>query len=207
MNKLPDAQKEIQPLLEEISSLVQRNKGFGFWHYLKKAEKICSALKKKTAGKIEKNVVIKGNVFVSKGAIIKSGSRIEGNVFLGEGTVVGPNAFLRGFVITGKNCFIGMSEVKSSVFLDHSRAPHFNYVGDSILGENVNLGAGTKIANLRHDYKNVQVEIEGNKVDSGQRKLGAVIGSNVKTGINASINCGCIVQNNTKIMPGEFYQK
>lgn len=200
-------EKKIEGLMSEISVLAKKDGGFAFWEKLFEAQKLLEKMPAKKLGIIEKNVVVKGKVFVQKGAVIKSGTRIEGNAFIGKGTVIGPNAFLRGFVVTGENCFIGMSEVKSSVFLDHSRAPHFNYVGDSVVCENVNLGAGTKIANLRHDNKNVFVKVNGKKTDSGQRKLGALICENVKTGINSSINCGCIVPAGTKILPNEFYRK
>lgn len=200
------ADKRVSLFLGQLSALLVKGTPFFFWEKLFEAKQLCSKIKPKNLGKIEKGVVIEGNVFLSKGAVIKSGSRIEGNVFAGENTVIGPNAFLRGFVVLGKDCFVGMSEVKNSVFLDGARAPHFNYVGDSILGENVNLGAGTKIANLRHDNKNIFVEIGGKKIDSGQRKLGALVGNNTKTGVNSSINCGTIVPNNSKILPNGFFR-
>lgn len=197
-------EKKALDFLSKTAVLVNSGKDFFFWELLLDAEKLLKEMPSKKLGKIEKNVHVEGKVFLCKGAVIKSGTRIEGNVFVGENSVVGPNAFLRGFVVLGKDCFVGTSEVKSSVFLDHSRAPHFNYVGDSLVGENVNLGAGTKIANLRHDNQNVFAKINGKKVDSGRRKLGALIGSNTKTGVNSSVNCGVIVPNNSKIMPNEF---
>lgn len=199
-------EKKVSEFLQEVSSLMKKNNEFTFWENLEQAEKLLEKLPSKKLGKVEKNVVIKGKLFVCKGAIIKSGTRIEGNVFIGENSVIGPNAFLRGPIITGKHCHIGQSEVKNSVLLDHSNAPHFNYVGDSILGHNVNLGAGTKIANLRHDNENIKVTINGKVVDSGRRKLGALIGTGAKTGVNSSINCGSIVPSNAKILPNEFYK-
>ncbi|VVB98991.1 Bifunctional protein GlmU [uncultured archaeon] len=82
--------------------------------------------------------------------------------------------------------------------------PHFSYVGDSIIGHGCNLGAGTKIANLRHDGAAVRVSIGGKKVDSGRRKLGALLFDDVKTGVNSSINCGAILVKGTKVLPCEF---
>ena len=110
-------------------------------------------------------------------------------VIIGDNTIV-KNAMIEKSVI-GSNCTIGeFSAVKRSVIMNNSNAPHFNYIADSIIGENVNLGAGTKIANLRFDEKPVEVTIKGKRVSSGRRKLGAIIGHNVKTGINVSIYPG-----------------
>lgn len=202
-----DFEKKINRLCKEVSVLGQNPSGFAFWKKLALAEKTMQKMPSKNIGIIEENVTVTGNVFACKNSLIKSGTRIEGNAFIGPGTIVGPNAFLRGFVVTGKKCFIGMSEIKNSILLDFARAPHFNYAGDSVLCEKVNLGAGTKIANLRHDNKNIFVKINGKKIDSKQRKLGAFVCANTKTGINSSINCGCIVQKGTKILPNEFYKK
>lgn len=199
-------EKKIHEFLSECQGNASKKEGFEFWQALEQAEKLLEKMHSKKIGKVEKNVVIEGKVFACKGALIKAGTRIEGTAYIGEGSVIGPNAFLRGPVILGKNCHIGQSEVKNSVFLDNSNAPHYSYVGDSVIGENVNLGAGTKIANLRHDNQNIKVTINGKEVDSGKRKLGALIGSWTKTGVNSSINCGAIVPPNTKILPNEFYK-
>ena len=86
--------------------------------------------------------------------------------------------------------------------MDNSNVPHLNYVGDSIMGQNCNLGAGTTIANLRLDKKNIIVILNGKKIDSKRRKLGMVMGDNVQTGINSSINIGTIIGNNVFIGPG-----
>ena len=83
-----------------------------------------------------------------------------------------------------------MSEIKNSMIFSNSKIPHFNYVGDSIICENVNLGAGTKISNLRFDNKSIKMNINGKLIDSMRRKLGVVIGANSQTGINVSIMCG-----------------
>ena len=82
-----------------------------------------------------------------------------------------------------------------------AKAPHHNYVGDSIVGKNSNLGSGTKIANLRLDKKNIEIIHQGKKIDSGRRKFGAIIGDNVNTGINSSINTGTILGNDVSIGP------
>jgi bifunctional UDP-N-acetylglucosamine pyrophosphorylase/glucosamine-1-phosphate N-acetyltransferase len=103
----------------------------------------------------------------------------------------------------GKGCKIANSEIKNTIVLEHSNIPHFSYVGDSIIGRDVNLGAGTKIANLRFDGKAISVTLHGDKVDSGRRKLGALIHDGTKIGINASINCGVILPKHSKVLPGQ----
>lgn len=131
---------------------------------------------------------------------------IDGPVYIEGKNELGPCSHLREYsVICGENK-IGFSvQIKGSIIMKGAKVPHLNYVGDSIVGENVNLGAGTITANVRHDGKNVKSVIKGNKVDTGMKKLGAIIGSNVKTGINTTIlpgvkiganswiNAGCIV--------------
>jgi UDP-N-acetylglucosamine diphosphorylase/glucosamine-1-phosphate N-acetyltransferase len=153
-------------------------------------------------GIVEDYVTIKGNLNLGKGSILKSGTYIEGPVWIGENCVVGPNAYLRGgTVLCGKNKIGASTEVKNTIFLKGAKAPHHNYVGDSIIGEDTNLGSGTKIANLRFDKKTIELTHQGEKIDSGRRKLGAILGKNVKTGINASINAGSIIGNDVRIGP------
>ena len=106
-------------------------------------------------------------------------------------------------LIIGNNCHIGAaSEIKNSIIMDYTNTPHHNYIGDSVIGKNCNLGSGTKIANLRLDKKNITVSFQGEKINTGMRKLGAIIGDNVQIGINATINTGTIIGNNVFIGPG-----
>ena len=172
------------------------------WDLISANENYIDNNKEEINGKIEDNVIVNGNIVLGKGSIIKSGTYVEGNVWIGENCVVGPNAYLRkGTVLCGTNKIGAFSEIKNSIFLEGAKAPHHNYVGDSIIGQNSNLGSGTKIANLRFDKRTIEVKHKGKKIDSGRRKLGAIIGSNVNTGINASINAGTILGNYTKIGP------
>lgn len=197
--------KELLELLEKLKKEIESGKEFEFWKYLNQTEKLVEKLGKKIDGKTEENVHVNGTLVLGEGSVLKSGTVVEGKVFVGKNCKIGPNAFLRNGTIILDNCHVGMSEIKNSIVLENSNVPHFNYVGDSVLGENVNLGAGSKIANLRHDNENVKVKINGKTIDSGRRKLGALIGSNTKTGINSSVNCGAIVPNNSKIIPNEFF--
>jgi len=154
------------------------------------------------AGTVEKGVTIHGEVVVEKGAVVKSGTYIEGPVIICKGAVIGPNAYLRGSTTIGPNCKVGgASEVKNSIIMANTNIPHHNYVGDSIIGENCNLGSGTKVANLRLDEGNIKVVLKGKYVDTGRRKLGVIMGDNVKTGINASIDIGTIIGENSFIGP------
>jgi len=169
------------------------------WHLLPANESLLSGIKSKNLGEIEENVMIKGAVRIGKGTIVRSGSYITGPVIIGENCEIGPNCCVRPFTAIGDNCHIGAAvEVKNSIIMRGTKIPHISYVGDSVIGEGCNLGAGTKIANLRLDEKDVWVADN----NTGRRKLGAIIGDGVKTGINASINVGTLIGNNTHIGPG-----
>jgi bifunctional UDP-N-acetylglucosamine pyrophosphorylase/glucosamine-1-phosphate N-acetyltransferase len=134
---------------------------------------------------------------------VKSGSYIEGPVYVGEGAVVGPNAYLRPGTSLGKGAKVGAGcEVKNSIVMNDARIPHLCYVGDSILGDGVSLGAGTITANLKFNDSNVESRVKGRLVDSGQRKLGAIFGDGVKTGINVSIFPGVKIGADARIGPG-----
>lgn len=118
-------------------------------------------------------------------------SVIEEPCYIGNGVTVGPLAYIRPYSIIGDNCYVGaFSQVKASIVLDKTNIPHLNYVGNSIIGKNCNIGAGTKTANLRFDEKNVKISYNGKRIDSGRKKLGAIIGDNVKIGINVSLMPG-----------------
>jgi bifunctional UDP-N-acetylglucosamine pyrophosphorylase/glucosamine-1-phosphate N-acetyltransferase len=140
---------------------------------------------------------------VGKGTVIRSGTYIEGPVVIGNNSKIGPNCYLRPYTTIGNYCHVGNAcEVKNSLIMDHSNVPHLNYVGDSIIGQHCNLGAGTTVANLRLDKNNIIVTLNGKKIDSKRRKLGMVIGDNVQTGINSIINVGSMIGNNVLIGPG-----
>jgi len=144
-------------------------------------------------------VVVKGTVSIGKGTTVRSGSYIVGPVIIGQDCEIGPNCYIRPHTSIGDSCHIGSAvEVKNSIIMNGSKIPHHNYVGDSIIGERCNLGAGTKTANLRFDEKEIWVAGR----DTRRRKLGAIMGDGVETGINTSINVGSMIGNNTHIGPG-----
>jgi bifunctional UDP-N-acetylglucosamine pyrophosphorylase/glucosamine-1-phosphate N-acetyltransferase len=173
------------------------------WHLLDANEEILKKADKKIEGTAEKNTAIKGTVIIGKNSTIMSGSYIEGPVVIGENCKIGPNCYIRPYTSIANGCHIGNAcEVKNSIILNNSNVPHQNYVGDSVIGENCNLGSGTKVANLRLDKENIKVVLNGKKLDTKRRKLGMIMGDNVQTGINSMINVGTMISNNSFIGPG-----
>lgn len=145
-------------------------------------------------GTVEEGVHVRGRLLVGAGAVVRSGTYVEGDVWVGPGAKVGPNAYLRGPVSIGAGCHVGAAtEVKASLLMDGANAPHLNYVGDSVLGPGVNLGAGTKVANLKVTPGNVRAVGPAGPVDTGRRKFGTCLGPEVKTGINSSLMPGSMV--------------
>jgi len=155
-------------------------------------------------GHTEPGVHLKGSVSLAEGSFVKSGSYIEGPVYVGEGAVVGPNAYLRPGTSLGKGAKVGAGcEVKNSIVMDDdAKIPHLCYIGDSILGNGVSLGAGTITANLKFNDSNIRSKVKGRLVDSGQRKLGAIFGDGAKTGINVSVFPGIKIGADAWIGPG-----
>lgn len=141
---------------------------------------------------------LKNGVYVHKSVKINPSAYIEGQTIICEGTEIRHNAYIRGSVIIGKNCVIGNStEVKNSILFDGVNCPHFNYVGDSVLGENSHTGAGVILSNVRSDKKNVRVE----SIETNLRKMGAIVGANVEIGCNSVVCPGTIIGGNTSIYP------
>jgi bifunctional UDP-N-acetylglucosamine pyrophosphorylase/glucosamine-1-phosphate N-acetyltransferase len=164
------------------------------WDLLEANKRIQGQQNRKIEGTVEKGAVIKGNTIIKKGAIIKSGAYIEGPAVIGENSVIGPNCYIRAHSAIGCNVKIGNAvEIKNCIIMDDTNVGHLSYVGDSIIGRKSNFGAGTITANLRHDNEDVRVTVKGTRVSSGRRKLGAIIGDNVKTGIGTSIAPGVVL--------------
>ena len=145
----------------------------------------CSALYVGSGAVVEPTAVLVGGpIVLAAGAVVRAGAYIRGPAYIGAGAVVGH-----------------ASEIKNSVLLAQARAPHFNFVGDSVLGHDCNLGAGTKLSNLRFDGRMVRLHWEGQSVDSGLRKLGALIGERAQTGCNAVLNPGTVLLPGTLVPP------
>jgi bifunctional UDP-N-acetylglucosamine pyrophosphorylase/glucosamine-1-phosphate N-acetyltransferase len=164
------------------------------WDLLEANKMIQSQQEGKIEGSVEEGAVIKGETIVKKGAVIKAGAYIEGPAVIGEDSVIGPNCYIRAYTAIGKKVKIGNAvEIKNCIIMDGTNVGHLSYVGDSVIGRSSNFGAGTITANLRHDNGDVSVTIKGKRVSSGRRKLGAIIGDNVKTGIGTSIGPGVVL--------------
>ena len=137
-------------------------------------------------------------ISIGKGTTLEAGSFIEGPCIIGTHCHIRHGAYLRPYLITGDHCTLGHAvEIKHAVLLDHACASHFNYIGDSLIGNRVNLGAGVICANLRLDRKEVVVRFGEQRVKSGLKKLGAIIGDGSQLGCNSVINPGILLKKGT----------
>jgi bifunctional UDP-N-acetylglucosamine pyrophosphorylase/glucosamine-1-phosphate N-acetyltransferase len=207
--EIPDAINGLLEMKKFDTQLVQLEKDdYWFdigrpWNLLDANRILLSYCKDEREGLIEDGVSLKGIVIIKKDAIIRSGVYIEGPVFIDEGADIGPNCYIRKFSYLGKKSRIGNGcEIKNSIIEDYTHAAHLSYIGDSIIGPNCNLGAGTITANLRLDKKTIPVKIKGNKEDSERRKLGAIIGERVETGIGALLMPGIKIGSDSWIGAG-----
>ena len=146
--------------------------------------------------------MINDNVWIGKNVTIDKSSTIIGPCIIDDNTIIGPSAYIRENVIIGKNSIIGNStEIKNSIIFDNCELPHFNYVGDSIIGYHCHLGAGAIISNLKNDKSNVLIKDNNKIIDTKLQKFGAIIGDNIDIGCNSVIFPGTIIYPNTSIYP------
>jgi NDP-sugar pyrophosphorylase family protein len=178
---------EISPLLEVEHP----------WEVLELLDTFMVGLGDDRRGKVHPTAVLEGPVFLAEDAVVGPHAYVRGPSWIGAGCRIGHGAYLRGQVVLAPGAFVGHStEVKRSVFLPKAKAPHFNYVGDSVLGRGVNLGAGVKVAN---------VSALGGPIQLGNvtlRKFGSALGDNVSVGCNAVLAPGVIVGKRTVIYAG-----
>lgn len=174
------------------------------WDLLAANEALLRGLEPLVEGTVEPGAQLRGPVVIGPGTRVRSGAYLEGPVLVGRGCDIGPNCFLRPFTSVGDACRIGNAvEVKNSLLMAGVHVGHLSYVGDSVLGERVNLGAGTITANLRHDGRTVRANVRGQRVDTGRRKFGAVLGDDVHTGIHTTLNVGVVLEAGATTGPGE----
>ena len=188
------------------------------WEALKKIKdyvktNVRPALKNRCEG----TAYIGEQVFISVGTVVEDGAMIKGPAIIGRNCNIRHNAYLREDVIVGDNCLVGNScELKNVLMFNHCQVPHFNYVGDSILGHKTHLGAGVKVSNIKLDRTNVTVEMDGKPFDTGLRKFGALLGDGSEIGCNAVLNpgsilgCGAIIYPNVNwrgILPANMIAK
>ncbi len=144
-------------------------------------------------------------ISIGKGTVVEAGAYIQGPCIIGENCQVRHGAYIRGGVITGDGVVIGhTTEAKNAIFLNGAHAAHFSYIGDSILGNKVNLGAGVKCANFRLDQRKIHVHFEGKKYSTELRKLGAILGDGSQIGCNSVTNPGTLLKKSTFLQPGSF---
>jgi bifunctional UDP-N-acetylglucosamine pyrophosphorylase/glucosamine-1-phosphate N-acetyltransferase len=173
------------------------------WDMLDANAMLMETLEADKKGTVEEGVTLQNNVIIGEGTVIKSGTYIEGPCVIGKNCRIGPHAYIRGVTSIGDDCHIGhCSELKNSIIMSGTKIPHFNYIGDSVVGAGCNFGAGTKIANLRHDHTNIRVCGK----DTRRKKFGAVIGDEVRFGINCSINVGTMIGSEAQFAPNSFIE-
>ncbi len=174
------------------------------WDMLDANEFYLKKMKKQLRGTIHPNAIVEDYVNVGEGTIIRAGAYIVGPTTIGKNCVIGPNCYIRNYTSIGDGCHVGNAvEIKNSIIMKGSKVPHLSYIGDSIIGEGCNFGAGTNVANLRFDNAEVKMNIQGERESSKRRKLGCVVADNVKTGINVSIMPGKKIGPN-KLIPPNF---
>lgn len=171
-----------------------------YWDVLPKIKEyiitLGNSLDKNNYKEIEKNIWIGKNVKIDKLATIIAPCIID------DDTEIRPGAYIRGNVIIGKKCVIGNStEIKNSIIFDEAQLPHYNYVGDSIIGNHAHLGAGVILSNLKNDKTNIVIKNKNEKIETNLRKMGAIIGDNVDVGCNSVCFPGTIIKNNTSVYP------
>jgi len=178
------------------------------WELLSANERVLIKLHHNLKGTVESGAVVQGPVWLETGARVRAGSYIEGPVHVGTNSVIGPNSRIRPHTSIEDNVHVGANcDIKNSIIMQATKIPHLSYIGDSIIGEECNLGAGTITANLRFDERTIKVTIKGKRVDTKRKKLGVIMGNQVKTGIHTSIMPGVRIGSASIIGPGTIVKR
>lgn len=175
------------------------------WEAFSRKKAFLKAISAKIKSDVSQASIKSGElVYIGDNCEIGPYAVIEGPVWIGSGCIIRPHAYIRAGSIIGDGAVIGHStEIVRSIIFPRAKLPHFNYVGDSIIGEEVNLGAGVKCANMRLDEKEINISYEGKKYETGLKKLGAIIGNRSSLGCNAVLNPGTILFPESMILPGK----
>jgi len=173
------------------------------WDALKKLKKyIEDTLHPSLLNRCEGSAYIGDEVFIGEGTVVEDGAMIRGPAIIGRNCEIRHNAYIRDHVIVGDGCVVGNScELKNALLFNGAQAPHFNYVGDSILGHKAHLGAGVILSNLKSLPGNVTVDAKPLALDTGLRKFGALVGDHAEIGCNSVLNPGSIIGRHAIIYP------
>ncbi|MEF8813440.1 MAG: bifunctional sugar-1-phosphate nucleotidylyltransferase/acetyltransferase [Halovenus sp.] len=215
MLDVPESERGEQELTDVLARVIERE-SVGIveldrwmdvgrpWELLEANEWKLGDLEREVAGAVAPDAELRGPVVVETGATIEPGVVVEGPTLVQSGAHVGPNAYVRGRTLLCAGVEVGHAvELKNSVVMANTNVPHLSYVGDSVLGRGVNFGAGTTVANLRHDDEAVRLTVKGERVSTGRRKFGVVVGDGAKTGVDTSLNPGVVLGAGVRTGPGE----
>ena len=178
------------------------------WNILQINEDALAQITPRILGTVREQVVVDGILVLGENSVILPGVYIEGTVVIGKNCKIGPNCYIRGTTYLGDNVHVGQAvEVKNSILMHKVAAGHLSYIGDSIICPNTNFGAGTILSNFRHDGKNHRSMVNGELIDTGRRKFGAILGDGVHTGIHSSVYPGRKIWPKVSLRPGTVVQK
>ncbi len=172
------------------------------WDALKKIEAFLDKVPKQNPPKRFPGASIGERVLIGEGTVVEPGAMIKGPAIIGKNCQIRHNAYIRENVIIGDGCVVGnSSELKNALLFNGAQVPHYNYIGDSILGHKAHLGAGVKISNVKLFPGNIEVEVDGVPFDTGLRKFGALLGDGAEIGCNSVLNPGSIIGRGSVIYP------
>lgn len=158
-------------------------------------------------GKLIGKPFISGAVYIGKGTVIEHGAMIKGPAWIGEGCEIRNGAYIRENVVVGNGVVLGNScEFKNCLIFDEAQIPHFNYVGDSILGHKAHLGAGAILSNVRLDHQQISVAGSDGPIGTGLKKFGAIVGDRAEIGCNSVLSPGSIIGRDTILYPGTSWR-
>ena len=172
------------------------------WDVLQKiAPYVRANVRTEILGRVEDGAHIIGEVFIDEGTVVEAGAYVRGPAIIGKNCEIRTGAYVRGDALVGDSCIVGnATELKNTLFLDRAAAPHYNYCGDSVLGNDANLGAGTKLSNYKIAAdKTVRLLADGKVIDTGLIKFGAILGDGANTGCNSVLNPGTVLGRNVLV--------
>ena len=177
------------------------------WEALKKIDAYLASVPKQNPPKRFPGASIGDRVIIGEGTVVEPGVMIKGPAIIGKHCQIRHNAYLREHVLIGDGCVVGnSSELKNALLFNGAQVPHYNYVGDSILGPKAHLGAGVKISNVKLFPGTIEVEVDGVPRDTGLRKFGALLGDGAEAGCNAVLNPGSILGRGAVVYPNVFWR-